>query len=128
VEESLGPKREALQKKVKLFNEKNQAILNVSGGNAGNPGQNQANASSGTTRGGNPGSRTLCNPVFVPPDDAPTDYLRSVEPATTSPLQEFENTHQFLYYTIQVYVSNIYIYTRKFHMYIFNIMNACKNI
>ena len=94
MQESLGPKGEVLEKKLKHFNEANQAVMNVSSASGGNQGQNQA--SSGTARGGNPGSRTLCNPVFVPPD-APTDYLRSVEPATTSPLQEFENTHEFLH-------------------------------
>eukprot|EP00435_Cladocopium_sp_Y103_P076335 s59_g93.t1 len=87
VEESLGPKAEALQKKVKAFNEKNQAVLNVSGATAGNQNQAQGAGAQGTQRSA---SRTACNPVFVPPD-APVDYLRSVEPATTSPLHEFEN-------------------------------------
>lgn len=82
VEEALGGKAEILQKVIKAFNDKHRTDLALPSGTGS---QTQTPASRTPTVP----SRTMCQPVFVPPD-APLDFLRTFTPSVKMVQSEFE--------------------------------------
>ena len=113
MEESLGAKSETLQKLIKAFNEKHRTDLALPGSSS-RPGA--TNVAATTTRAGsNATNRTLCQPVFVPPD-APVDFLKTYAPTVTLLQSEFES-QELLWKTLRTRTcSDFFIFS--IHLYV----------
>lgn len=85
MEDALGSKADALQKQIKTFNDQHHAVLSLQQGSG------QTNQVS--RRSGSAPTRTMCNPIFVPPD-CPVDHTRMVVAATKLSKVEFESEKQ----------------------------------